>query len=77
MHENLTRDSTVKGPSDRNFGFVFTVVFLVIGGALKTEGILHALLRLVGADHGVHQGITHTAYSVRAVSTPTTSRATE
>ena len=31
MHENLTRDSTVEGPSDRNFGLVFTAVFLLIG----------------------------------------------
>ena len=41
MHENLTRDSTVQGPSDRNFGFVFTVVFLVIGLAPLAFG--HAL----------------------------------
>ena len=33
MHENLTRDATVKGPSDRSFGLVFTTVFLLIGVA--------------------------------------------
>ena len=30
-HETFTRDETVKGSSDRAFGFVFTVLFAVIG----------------------------------------------
>ena len=30
-HENLARDQHIKGSSDRAFGFVFTVVFAVIG----------------------------------------------
>ena len=30
MHEDLTRDSHEKGSSDRNFGFVFAGVFLLI-----------------------------------------------
>ncbi|NQU70210.1 MAG: hypothetical protein HQ514_06650 [Rhodospirillales bacterium] len=30
-HETFTRDETVKGSSDRAFGFVFTVLFVVIG----------------------------------------------
>jgi hypothetical protein len=29
-HENFVRDETVKGSSDRAFGFVFTVLFLVL-----------------------------------------------
>ena len=29
-HEDLSRDQTVEGSSDRSFGLVFTVVFLVI-----------------------------------------------
>jgi hypothetical protein len=30
-HETFTRDETVKGSSDRAFGFVFTVLFVIIG----------------------------------------------
>jgi flagellar biosynthesis protein FlhB len=30
-HEDLTRDQRVEGSSDRSFGLVFAVVFLVIG----------------------------------------------
>ncbi|MCI0536475.1 MAG: SxtJ family membrane protein [Verrucomicrobiales bacterium] len=30
-HENLTRDDDAKPPSNRSFGFVFAVVFLLIG----------------------------------------------
>jgi saxitoxin biosynthesis operon SxtJ-like protein len=30
-HESLEREDVVKGPSNRSFGFVFAVVFLVIG----------------------------------------------
>ena len=53
MHENLTRDSTVKGPSDRNFGFVFTVVFLVIGLAPLAFGhALHVWSLVVAAVFG-------------------------
>jgi hypothetical protein len=53
MHENLTRDSTVQGPSDRNFGFVFTVVFLVIGLAPLAFGhALHVWSLVVAAAFG-------------------------
>ena len=31
-HENLSREHAVEGSSDRSFGIVFTVVFLVIAG---------------------------------------------
>jgi len=31
VHETLTRNEEVKGSSDRAFGVVFTVVFLIIG----------------------------------------------
>jgi hypothetical protein len=31
IHEDLTRDLDVKTSTDRNFGFVFTVVFAIIG----------------------------------------------
>ncbi len=31
LHESLTRDEAVKTSSDRAFGVVFTVVFLIIG----------------------------------------------
>lgn len=31
IHERMAHDETVKGSSDRGFGVVFTVVFLVIG----------------------------------------------
>ena len=31
LHENLTRDQSVKMGSERSFGLVFTLVFLVIG----------------------------------------------
>jgi hypothetical protein len=30
-HENLSREEHVEGSSDRSFGFVFAVVFLIIG----------------------------------------------
>jgi predicted membrane metal-binding protein len=33
MHENLKRDEPGLGSSDRNFGFVFAAVFLLIGAA--------------------------------------------
>jgi saxitoxin biosynthesis operon SxtJ-like protein len=30
-HESLEREEVVKGPSNRSFGFVFAVVFVIIG----------------------------------------------
>lgn len=54
MHENLTRDSAVKGPSDRNFGLVFTAVFLLIGVAPLAFGhALHVWSLVVAAAFGV------------------------
>jgi hypothetical protein len=39
VHETLARDEAVKGSSDRVFGLVFTVVFLIIGfWPLMSEG---------------------------------------
>ena len=53
MHENLERDSVVKGPSDRNFGLVFTAVFLLIGVLPLAFGhALHVWSLIVAAAFG-------------------------
>ena len=54
MHENLTRHSTVEGPSDRNFGLVFSGVFLLIGVAPLAFGhAVHVWSLIAAAAFGV------------------------
>ena len=55
-HESFDRDEAVRGPSDRNFGLVFAVVFAVIGllpwvfgRPVRTWGIVAAALFLAVA----------------------------
>src|SRR5262245_4137765 len=59
-HESLEREDTVKGPSNRSFGFVFAAVFLVIG-----------LLPLIGGHSVLVWSLaTGAAFAVVAVAIP-------
>jgi Saxitoxin biosynthesis operon protein SxtJ len=48
LHETLARDETVKGPSERRFGFTFAVVFLLVAAysLFRGHAVWPALLAL-------------------------------